>query len=391
MLPLDGIKVLDITEAHVGPYATVLLADLGADVIKVERPGGERVRLRGLTVDKKGIPSQFLALNRNKRSIVLDLQKEKGKTIALQLVERADVFVQNMRPGVIERLGLGYEEVSKRNPKIIYASASPWGLKGPDATKPAYDLTGQARGGVMTQTGSEENPIPCGPAIADHLTGLYLFSAIVTGLLARERTGVAQHVDVSMIGSLVALQCREITHYLINGPPILSWRKLFGAIWSPFKTKDIWICIAGIPEVRWPAFCKVMGLEHLVNDPRFATPQARYERDEELCDIFRQVFLKKSGMEWVKELEEADIVVAPVNTLADVVEDPQAIANDYIMEQDYPGHGKVKVAGVPVHFSKMPVKLRSPSPEVGEHSHEILQELGYTWEEIAQLVSEEVI
>ena len=389
MLPLDGIRVLDVTAFHLGPSATVLLADLGADVIKVERPEGDPVRLRGQRTDKKGIPAHFLAINRNKSSIVLDLQKEKGREIALQLAEKSDVFVHNMRPGAIERLGLGYEEVSKRNPKIIYASATPWGIKGPDAMQPANDLTGQARGGVMTQTGSEENPIPCGPAIADHLTGLYLAFAIVTALLAREHTGVAQHVDVSMLGSLIALQSREVTNYLINGPPILTWQTVFGALWNPVKTKDQWLCIGAVRD--WPAFCKLMGLEYLVNDPRFATPEGRYENGEELRAILGETLAKQARQEWLEAFNKEEIIYSPVNTLADVVEDPQAIDNEYIMEHDYPGHGQVKVAGVPVHFSKMPIKQCRPSPQVGEHTQEILQELGYTLDKIAELNSQGVI
>ncbi|MFC1940277.1 CaiB/BaiF CoA transferase family protein [Chloroflexota bacterium] len=394
VMPLEGIKVLDVTEAWVGPYATVLLSDMGADVIKIERHAGDRTRMRSISIDKKGIPTVFLAMNHNKKSITVDLKKEKGREIALQLAERSDVFVENMRLGAIDRLGLSYDEVSKRNPKIIYASASSWGPRGPDATKPAVDILGQARGGIMSSTGPPGQPTPVGEGIADHMAGLYLSYAILVALLHRERTGVGQRVYGSMLGAQVALQCRTMTGYLINEELVSKSARghtMMGALWTTFKTKDIWIALGGMAEQRWPRFCQVMGIEHLIDDPRFATPQARLDNGEQLVEILDEIFPKKSGEEWIKELEEKDIFVAPVNTLAEVAKDPQVIANEYVTEVDYPGHGKVKLAGIPIHFTKTPVKIRKASPELGEHTHEILLDLGYTWEEIGQLVSEEVV
>jgi crotonobetainyl-CoA:carnitine CoA-transferase CaiB-like acyl-CoA transferase len=399
MLPLEGIRILDITEAHVGPSATVLLGDMGADVIKVERLQGDRVRLWGKVVGFSGggavkqegdIPAQFLAINRNKRSIAVDLKTDGGREIVLRLAETSDVFVQNMRPGAVEKLGLSYAEIAERNPRIIYASGSGWGLEGAEATKRAVDITGQARSGIMMQTGGPDRPIPCGPAVCDHLTGLYLSYAILAALLVRERTGIGQQVDASMLAAGIAVHSREMTQYLIDGGPVLNWRQLFGVFWNAFKTRDRWICIGGLGEQLWPDLCSVLGLEHLRDDPRFSTHQGRVDNEPELLPILQEAFLKKSGQACLEELEEIGVICAPVQTLDQVANDPQTIANQYITEMEYPGHGRVKVMTPPFRMSETPLQLRRPSPELGGHTREILLDLGYEPGEIDRLLAEKV-
>jgi formyl-CoA transferase len=398
--PLDGIRVLDITEAHVGPSATVLLADMGAEVIKVEPLRGDRVRLLGKLVGywtesgkeaATGVPAQFLAINRNKKSIAIDLKQPAGAEIVRRLAKKCDVFVQNMRPGAIQRLGLGYEEIRSINPRIVYASASGWGLLGPEAGKRAVDITAQARTGVMAQTGSNDQPTPCGPAVCDHIAGLYFSYAIMAGLMARERFGIGQHVDVSLLGSGIALHGREITQLLVEeGIESLSWRKTFGVFWNAFRARDGWICLGGLQEHSWPGFCRAAGLEHLSDDPRYSTHAARLEREPELEEMINQAFSKFSRDELLARLEVEGLIVAPVQTLREVSRDPQTAANGYIVEVDYPGHGPVKVVGSPIKMSATPFLVRRASPELGEHTRDVLASLEYTEEEIERLLAENV-
>jgi crotonobetainyl-CoA:carnitine CoA-transferase CaiB-like acyl-CoA transferase len=399
MRPFEGIRVLDITEAHVGPSATVLLGDMGADVIKVERLRGDRVRLWGKVVgfgDGTGyerdddVPAQFFAINRNKRSISVNLKSEEGRKLVLTLAKTADVFVQNMRPGAIEGLGLSYENIRKVNPEIIYASGSGWGIEGPDAFKRAVDITGQARSGIMAQTGAPDHPIPAGPAICDHLAGLYLSYAIISALFVRERSGIGQRVDVSMLGSSIAIHAREITQYLFDGGPVINWRRQFGVFWNAFKTSDIWVCIGGLNEDLWPDFCKLLDLEHVCDNPKFATHKARVKHEAELLVILNEAFLKKSGRELLDQFEAAGVIVAPVQTLDQVVEDPQALANDYVTDYDYPGRGPVRVVGFPVTMSQTPWKIHRPCPELGEHTREVMLEIGYTEDEINRLLQKNI-
>ena len=401
-LPLAGIRIVDLTRAQQGPFATVMLSDLGADVIKVEEPGvgdhGRGVVGRRLT---HGVNTYFLAHNRNKKSITADIRKPAGQEIVRRLCRSADVFVHNFRPGTLERVGLGYEDICQIQPAIIYACASGFGLKGPYAerpkSKPGNDIIGQAMGGLMSMTGDERTgPIPAGAAIADQVGAMNLAYGIMVALFVRERTGQGQMVDSSLLGSQLALQCWEITDNLVNGPigrKAGGGHPLVPALWNTFATSDGHLVIGGVAPKRWSGFCRALGLEAIEHDERFATPQARIDNQPELLRIVGEVFRTKTRAEWLERLAEVDAIAGPVYSYEEMANDPQVWANEYLVELDHPGADleKVRTVGVPVKLSKTPGRVQRHAPELGEHTHEVLVELGYAWEEIGQLHADNVI
>jgi len=396
LLPLEGIKILELTTAWFGPYSTVLLSDMGAEVIKIERR--EPLTARGMVnprTDPKGIPTNFLALNRNKKSIALDISKQKAKEIVYKLVERSDVFVQNFRVGVLERQGFDYQTFCKYNPQIIYCSGTGFGLKGPHSRRAAYDIIAQGLSGLIAQTGWPGSPpTPAGTAPCDLGGSMLIAFGVMLALYVREKTGMGQELDVSLLSTAMALQVPQITSYLTNEQ---IFNKGMGtghgdipSTYGLFKTQDSWIAVGGVGEVRWSSFCKVMDMEQLQNDARFATAQARGEHMAELISIVDQQFLTKTTAEWLQLLGEADGIVGPINTYAELVKDPQVIENEYVQEIDYPGYGPVKVVGIPVNLHKTPGKIRGAPAAHGENTGDILLELGYSKEEIAQLEAEGV-
>ncbi len=384
--PLDGIRVLDFTMFQQGPQATMVLADMGADVLKVESPVfgdlGRHLTYHG----SDNFSSYFLAHNRGKKSITVHLKTEGGQEIIRRLVERCDVLAHNFRPGVMERLGLAYEDVRALNPAIIYARASGWGSKGPKARHPSFDVAAQARSGLVGVTGEPDGfPLPAGAAVADYAGAMNLVIGILAALLVRERTGVGQQVESSLLGASVAMQAWEIQTYLIGG----QWRKAgrghpyLPTIWRVFKTADSYAVVGGMPENRWPAFCRALGMPELQEDPRFENFFARRDHLDELYDILDGVFLRRTTEEWMKVLEPADMICAPVATYADVVADPQVLENDYIVGVQHPNRGPMQVVGSPLRFSETKIEVQAAAPELGQHTEETLLELGYTWDDIA--------
>ncbi len=386
--PLEGIRVLDFTIAQQGPYATMLLADMGADVLKVEQPGkGDVARVLGVDL-KTGFSAYFLAMNRGKRSLVLDVRREKGRAIALRLARDCDVVVHNFRPGVMEKLGLGYEAFRQVNPSIIYAEASAFGTKGPMGRKPGNDILAQALSGLMSVTGDGEAPLPAGAAIADHIGALTLALGIVSALLCRERTGQGQRLETSLLGGMLAAQSWELTLHMMTGElPSRAGRGnpylLFQ--WYTYRTADGWMAIGGIDPTRWTAFCHAIGWPALETDQRFDSAGKRIRGRDELNALLDAHFSTRPTADWLSRLEAADIFCAPVLNYSEITSHEQAKANGYIVETEHPRTGRTRVIACPIKFESTPARSDRPEPGLGEHTDEILAEFGYAEGEIAAL------
>lgn len=394
--PLEGIRVLDWTAWQQGPIATALLADLGAEVIKIEPPEGEPGRglMRMYGAD---LPLDFYFQNQNrgKKGIVLNLATDKGKEVLYKLVEKSDVFVTNYRQSVARSLNVDYETLTRYNPKLIYAVSSGYGPKGPDSDKRSADLAGQARGGIMSIALSEDLvPTPIGAGFADEVGGVMTAYGILVALLVRERFGVGQRVDASLLGGQIEMGRSALQLYLtlgmFEGPKLKAIRSPLYTMYQDSENK--WFVTAILQADRfWPQFCKVFGIEELEKDPRFENQLVRGQHFEELMPKLQKIARTKPRDEWLKLLDEAGIPVAPVNDYSDVANDPQVIANEYIVEIDDSIHGKVRVPGIPVQLSKTPGKVERLAPELGQHTEEVLMELcGYTWDDLAKLREEGV-
>jgi crotonobetainyl-CoA:carnitine CoA-transferase CaiB-like acyl-CoA transferase len=388
MGPLSGVRVIDFTVFQQGPQASLIFSDMGADVIKVEVPKfGDLGRVVGMIGEERYSP-YFYAHNRGKRSITLDLKNAKAVEIALKIAEGCDVMVHNFRPGVMDRLGLGYEAVRAVNPRIIYGHASGYGAKGPRAEHPAFDLAAQAQGGIMSVTGEPDGyPLPAGAAIADYVGAVNLATSVISALYAREKTGCGQKIETSLLGSQIAMQAWEIQYFITH-----KWIAKAGrghhylpTIWRVFKTADSYAVIGGLPENRWPKFCEALGIPEVEHDPRFAAYGERMKNIDTLYGILDEAFLKKTTAEWMELLQAADCICAPVAQYAELLEDPQLRANEYVVEVDHPTQGRMAVVGAPWRFSETPAEIAPSAPELGQHTEEVLQELGYSWEEIAEV------
>ncbi len=386
--PLDGVRVLDFTIFQQGPQGTAVLADFGADVIKVEPPlFGDLGRAVGVD-PKDRFSAYFHVHNRGKRSITLNLKTPEAIEIVRKLAARADVLTHNYRGGVMERLGLTYEAIRGVNPRIIYAHASGWGSRGPKAEHPAFDIAAQARGGLISVTGEPDGyPLPAGAAVSDYAGAMNFALGIITALYHRERTGVGQKIETSLLGTTVAMQSWEIQTYIIRRHIKRAGRgsTYLPTIWRVFRTADGYAVIGGVQENRWPAFCRCVGRPELEQDARFATFFVRYEHMDELYAILEDIFPTRTTAEWMATLEAADMICAPVADYEEVVNDAQVLANGYITEVEHPSRGPLKTVGLPWTFSETPADGRALAPELGQHTEEVLLDLGYTWDEIGSL------
>lgn len=401
-LPLEGVRVIDWTQWQQGPVAGMMLADLGADVIKVEeRVGGDPARgverAAGLVTFKTGRNAYYENNNRNKRGITLNLKSAQGKKVFLQLIEKSDVFLHNFLPPVVDRLGLDYESLKACNPRLIYAVASGYGPKGPDANTPSFDYTGLARSGIMTMVGEPDMPpLRIEGGVVDQMGAIMTAYAVVTALFVRERTGVAQRVDASLLGSMMWLQGLNVAFKLIGGNEYQrsTRSKATSPLWNYYKcADDKWIVLAHLQADRfWPNFCRALAIEHLQHDPRFATAPARRERGAELIPIIDGIFATKTRPEWLAILTEHGCISTQLSNFDDLVVDPAALANGYIVEYEHPAWGPLQTIGFPVGFSETPLRMRRAAPEHGEHTEEILTELlGYDWDEVVKMRDNEVI
>ncbi len=387
---LDGIRVLDMTIWQQGTSAAVMLADLGADVVKIEDPSGGDPG-RGLwRVEKAGgLSGYFQALNLGKRSIALDLKRPEGRDAFLRLAETADVFISNFRPGVCERLGIGYADVAKVNPRIIYACASGYGREGPDAREGSFDILGQARGGLMAVTGEPDGyPKNAGAPIADQVGGMMAAFGILAALLHRERTGEGQEVDVSLLGSVMALQSFNITSHLLSGElPRRFPRGGFGPFWNVYRASDgKHFALAMLLNRGWRETCEAIGRPELERDERFARYRDRVLTNAAaLIAIFDETFATRPADEWVRALNERGVFCARVQDYEEIARDPQVLANGYIVDVPREDGPPVRMVSTPVQLSKTPARIRSMAPELGQHTEEVLLEAGYSWEEIDAL------
>jgi crotonobetainyl-CoA:carnitine CoA-transferase CaiB-like acyl-CoA transferase len=405
---LEDIKVIEIAGAAAVPMAGRLLSDWGADVVRIEHPAtGDAMRhvqasaaLAGTmgggatTIALSEIPYETLNYNRNKRSLTLDLSQERGQEIVHKLVEKADVLLSNMRPYEMAKWKLEYETLSQLNPRLIYASMNGYGQKGADRNAPGYDIIA-----AWARSGAQELLQASGfrPAFIDNVGGMSMACGIMTALFIRERTGLGQEVSLSLFQTGVFQISYDVAGALVTGKNFDEWgitdREDSPNVLSiPYQTKDgrtLRLCILQ-PDLYWPKFCRSIEREDLEHDPRFATFAAKIENNVALLHILDEVFLSKTLDEWRPRLNEAGIPWSPVQTLQELVNDPQARANEFFVPLDHPTYGRIEVVANPIKLSKTPVTVKT-APEFGQHTEEVLLEHGYTWEDIAKFKEEKVI
>jgi crotonobetainyl-CoA:carnitine CoA-transferase CaiB-like acyl-CoA transferase len=402
ILPLEGIKVLDLTQAMMGALTAMMLGDMGADVIKVERIQGEAIRHgRPAAMDdlyeeelKKGESpdsAMWLGSNRSKRSLAIDIKTEQGKEIILKLAGETDVFMQNFRPGVIERLGLGYDVISEINPQVIYCSIYGFGKTGPLSRRVGGDMWSQAMGGAISQLGTPDGPPSMVPFIfVDHGGAVMTAYGIMLALFARERTGLGQDLDVSQLDVMMALQTTEISTYLADG----IQRTKVGRgnpFFSPFRAKDGDVMVMLGVGPTWPIFCRVLDVSHLEKDPRFETEAARFKNAEELYPILDESFSNKTRVEWQQIFRENKLRCDPCLTYEELFAHPQVEANEMVVNFQHPQRGTMKMLGIPVKLRKTPGKADTPPPLLGQHTEEILLELGCSKKDVEELSNKKVI
>jgi crotonobetainyl-CoA:carnitine CoA-transferase CaiB-like acyl-CoA transferase len=375
MKPLDGIKVLDLTRVLAGPYCTMLLADMGADVVKVERPGaGDDTRAFGPPF-VNGESAYFMSINRNKRSLTLNLKEDKARQILRKLLETVDVVVENFRPGTMESFGFGYEAVHDFNPGLVFCSISGYGHTGPDADLPGYDLIIQGEGGAASLTGDTEGPpYKVGNSQADIVAGMMAFQGILLALLARHQSGIGQKIDISMLDCQVAMLTYQAGIYFATGesPTRLGNQHPTITPYETYRCKDGFINLACGNDNMWRTFCRVIGQEEWTEDPRFRTNADRVGHRRQLAALLEPVILQKTTQEWIDQLRQNGLPCGPIQTVGQVCEDPQVIARDMIVSLDHPTAGPIRVTGVPIKLSDTPGEVHSAPPTLGQHTTEVL-------------------
>ena len=401
--PLDGFRVLDLTRVLAGPFATMRLGDMGAEVIKIEIPGqGDDTRSVGPPF-VNGESSYFLSINRNKKSMTLNLRTEKGKEVLTKLIEMSDVVMENFRPGTLERLGFGYDRIQEINPMAIYCAISGFGHTGPRSTDPAYDIIIQAESGLMDVTGDPDGPpTKVGISITDVVAALAAVEGVLLALLRRAKTNRGQKVDISMLESILALFTFQTQRYFSDGQPPERMGNLHptNTPYEPFAAKDDYFIPAIPSNALYQAFLQAIQslatskeapLVKKLGDDRFSTTVSRVEHRAELRAILDELFRLRPADEWLEALKKAGVPCCKVNRVSEILESEVLRARDMVPEIDHPVAGRIRMVGIPVKLSDSPGEVRLPPPLLGQHTEEVLTGLGYSPDDILQMRTEEVV
>ena len=392
--PLDGVVALDLTQIMAGPVCTMMLADMGANVVKIERPnGGDDTRRMGPPF-VKGQAAGFMALNRNKRSLALNLQGEEGQGVFRRLLEGADVVVENFRPGVMERLGLGYESLKERKPSLVYCTISGFGSSGPYRDRGGFDLVAQGMSGLMSITGFPDSPpAKVGVPITDISAGFLAANGILAAYIHALKTGQGQMVDTSLLEAGIAYTIWESSGYFADGevPGPLGSAHRVSAPYQALRTRDGYINLGAATQATWEQFCRAVGLEGLIDDPRFREPAGRKAREKELAELLEQTLSQRDTDRWLETLARAGVVAGPICNMKQVYDDPHVQARQMVVDLEDDALGTLRHIGVPVKLSETPGAVRRRAPGLGEHSREVLREFGFEEERIDGLVEGGVV
>ena len=392
-MPLTGIKVVDLTRIIAGPFCTLLLADMGAEIFKIEPPKeGDPLRAQGYIKD--GLSWYFSSYNRNKKSITLNLYSPEGKEILSDLIKKSDVVVENFRPGVMDKMGFGYNRLKELNEKIIYCGITGFGKSGPYRDRPAFDFIAQAMSGFMSLNGKEgEEPLRAGNPISDLVAGLYAAFGITGAIVHRLRTGEGQEVQTSLVDGLVSMLSYMASNFLANGrlPVRTGNDHPLVAPYGIFRCADGEVAIAPSNDQVYFKFISALGLERLKSVPEFATNDLRMANRKQIKQIIEAVTSKKPKAHWIEHLNKAGVPCGTVMNLAEVFSDPQLIHQEMLVDVPHGGHGTVRMVGFPVKMSQTPCRIRGPAPELGEHTTEILKTIGYDEKFIEELKNKKII
>lgn len=393
--PLSGIRVLDFSRILAGPYCTMVLADMGAEVIKIERPGtGDETRAWGPPF-VGGESAYFLCVNRNKKSVTVDMGTAEGKSIIRDLAAQSDVLVENFRPGTMEKLGLGYDELKVINRRMVYCAISGFGRDGPDKDRAGVDVIVEGVGGLMSITGEPDGPpVKVGVAIIDVATALHAHGAIIAALFQRERTGQGTRLDFSLLEVQVATLINIGSDYLIGGVVPKRWGSAHTSIvpYQAFEASDGYVVVGAVNESLWLRFCEAIERPELAADPRFATNLLRGQLRTELLDLLNPIIRMRPRSEWLDRFRAQGIPSGPINTLDEVYQDPQVQHLGIVQEVDHPAAGRIKLAGSPIRANDQQLPVRLPPPRLGEHTEEVLRDvLGYPADRITAIAAAGVI
>ena len=385
--PLAGVKVLDLTQMMAGPFCTMLLADMGADVVKVEKPDGDDIRRSGPPFIE-GESAAFLGINRNKRGMVVDLGTAGGVEVVRTMSQGVDVLVQNMRPGSMERKGLGYEALADTNPGLVYCTISGFGTTGPYRTRPGFDLVAQAMSGLMSITGEPGGPpLRHGVPVTDLAAGMYGAFGILAAYVDRLKTGRGQHVETSLLEAGIAYTIWESAVYFATGEPPgpVGSGHLLSTPYQAFPTRDGHVMIGSANQRNWERLCRAIGRADLLDDPRYADNASRRQNQDALVADLEGTFSRWDSAHWLRVLDEAGVPNGPINDMRDVYDDPQVAARGMMEEMEHPVAGTTRHIGIPLKLSATPGSIRKPSPVLGQHTGEVLAEHGFGQDEVAQL------